>query len=260
VPSSLGVALIDFNGRTLYTFDGDVKRDNQICSDKGCEIRWLPVTAPALAVPVGDFSVVTRLDGSKQWAYKQQALYRFSNDLLAGDVRGAGVDPKFKPALLQEAFRPADVSVVFLDGYGATLAVKGMTLYTASAFQKYWGGRSMRDSFKIAYYKGKRLGPNGCVDADCLTMWRPFLAPVDAEANGYWEPIARPDGTKQWAYKGYALYTYAGDRAPREHYGQATYAFAKLEGTPEEIKRAQMLEQITRAGGGAGVYWSVVRP
>ena len=118
----------------------------------------------------------------------------------------------------------------------------------------------MRDSFKIAYYKGKRLGPNGCVDADCLTTWQPFLAPADAQPNGYWEPIARPDGTKQWAYKGYALYTNTSDKAPGEHYGQATYAFAKLEGTPEDVKRTQMLEQITRASGGAGVYFSVVRP
>ena len=118
----------------------------------------------------------------------------------------------------------------------------------------------MRDSFKIAYFKGKRLGANGCVDADCLTMWRPFLAPADAQPNGFWEPIPRSDGTKQWAYKGYALYTYAGDRALGEHYGQATYAFAKLDGTPADMKRAEMLEQITKASSGAGVYWSVVRP
>jgi predicted lipoprotein with Yx(FWY)xxD motif len=261
VPSAQGVALTDFQGRTLYTFRGGVNADNQACSEEaGCEIRWQPVVAPALAVPVGDFSVVTRNDGSKQWAYKQQPLYRFSGDLMAGDAHGIGVDPKWSVALLMEGFRPADVSVVTLDGYGDTMAVKGFTLYTGSAFQKYWGGRNMRDSFKIAYYKGKRLGPNGCVDAECAKEWRPFLAPADARSHGFWEPIARPDGTKQWAYKGYALYTYAGDKAPGDHFGQATYAFAKLEGTPEDIKRSQMLEQITKASGGAGVYFNIAKP
>ena len=109
---------------------------------------------------------MTRVDGSRQWAYKTRPLYRFSDDLLPGDVRGAGIDPKWSVALLMEAFRPPDVTVTTLNGYGDTLAVKGMTLYTGSAFQKYWGGRNMRDSFKIAYFKGKRLGANGCVDEE----------------------------------------------------------------------------------------------
>jgi predicted lipoprotein with Yx(FWY)xxD motif len=260
IPSALGVALTDFNGRTLYTFSGDVKLDNQTCSDKGCQSRWIPVVAPEIGSAVSDFSIVTRADGSRQWAYKQQGLYRFAGDLLAGDVHGAGADPKFKPAMLMEAFRPADVSVAFLEGYGDSLIYKGKTLYVSTAFQKYWGGRNLRDSFKIAYVKGKRLGTNGCVDEECLKTWRPFTAPADAKPNGFFEPLARPDGTKQWAYKGYALYTYAGDEAAGEHNGQATYAFAKLEGTPEDMKRAQMLENITRAGGGAGVYWNVAKP
>jgi predicted lipoprotein with Yx(FWY)xxD motif len=223
-------------------------------------MRWLPVAAPAIAMDVGDFSVVTRTDGSKQWAYKKRPLYRYENDLLPEDAHGVGVDKRWSPAAISQGFRPEGVTVTTLDGYGDAFAVNGKTLYQSFAFEKFWGGRNLRASFKNAYYKGKRLGSQACLTDKCLETWKPFLAPRDAVANGFWEPIERPDGTRQWAYKGYALYTYAGDRAPGEHYGQATYDFAKLEGSPAELKHAELLSKITGVNGGAGVYWSVAKP
>jgi predicted lipoprotein with Yx(FWY)xxD motif len=260
VPSALGVILVDFNGFTLYAFSGDARRDEQTCSEAGCSPTWLPVVAPVLAANVGDFSIVSRSDGSKQWAYRGQPLYRYTGDLMAGDVRGGAVDTRWRVAAIQEDFRPADVSVTRLDGYGDALSVNGRTLYSGSAFQKYWGGRNLRDSFKNSYVKGKKLGPNACVEAECLKEWQPLLAPANAVSTGFWEAIARPDGTRQWAYKGYALYTYAGDQRPGDHFGQATYAFAPLEGSEQDVKRAVMLAAITNAGGGAGIYWNIAKP
>lgn len=259
VSSAQAVVLTDFEGRTLYAFHGDATADPQ-CSAKGCDMRWLPVEAPAIAMGVGDFSVVTRADGSKQWAYRQRPLYRYRDDPLPGDANGVGVDERWTPAALSEAFRPEGVTVTHLNGYGDALALNGRTLYQSFAFEKYWGGRNLRASFKNAYYKGKRLGSRACLSEGCLATWQPFLAPADAVPDGFWEPIERTDGTRQWAYKGYALYTYAGDKAPGEHYGQATYDFAKLEGTAAEIQHAEMLAEITGTNSGAGVYWSVAKP
>lgn len=261
VSAAQAVILTDFEGRTLYAFDGDAKQDNQTCSDRGCEVRWPPVVAPALAMDVGDFSVATRADGSKQWAYKKRPLYRYSGDLLPGDVHGrAAADKRWKVAVLMENFRPAQVAVTTLEGYGDVLSLNGMTLYAGSAFQKYWGGRNLRDSFKNAYNKGKKLGGDACADPECLQSWHPFVAPADAQSNGFWEAIRRPDGTKQWAYKGYALYLYMGDKAPGQNNGQATYAFAKLDGSDEDLARTTKLAEITKAAGGAGVYWNVAKP
>jgi predicted lipoprotein with Yx(FWY)xxD motif len=260
VSAAQAVVLTDFEGRTLYGFDGDAKTDPQTCDARGCEMRWLPVEAPAIAMNVGDFSVVTRTDGSKQWAYKRRPLYRYSDDLLPEDAHGIDVDKRWSPAALSEGFRPAGVTVKTLDGYGDVLALNGQTLYQSFAFEKYWGGRNLRASFKNAYRLGKKLGTQACLNDKCLETWRPFLAPKDAVANGFWEPLPRSDGSKQWAYKGYALYTYAGDHGPQDHYGQATYDFAKLEGTPAEMQHAEMLAKVTGVNGGAGVYWSLAKP
>ena len=260
VSSAQAVVLTDFEGFTLYASDRVAENDAQTCSDHGCEMDWLPVPAPALALDVGQFSVVTRKDGSRQWAWRGRPLYRNRGDLLPGDAHGRAVEARRTMAVLTENFRPPRVAVTALEGYGDALSLDGMTLYTGSAFEKYWGGRNLRDSFKNAYDRGKRLGGDACADAECLKLWRPFHASAAALSTGFWEVVTRRDGSRQWAYKGYAVYTYAGDEAPGQNRGQATYAFATLDGSPEEIERAVWLAELGRTYGGAGVYWNVAKP
>ena len=260
VSSAQAVVLTDFDGYSLYAFAGDAAHDGQTCSDHGCTMDWLPAVAPALALDVGDFSVVTRADGSRQWAYRAQPLYRYHGDLLPGDVHGRAADARWQVAVLMENFRPPEVAVTTLEGYGDVLSLHGMTLYTGSAFRKVWGGRNLRDSYKNAYFRGKRLGGDACAEAGCLARWRPFEAADDAVSNGFWEVITRQDGARQWAFKGYALYTYAGDTAPGQNRGQATYAFANLEENPDDLARAAWLADLGTASGGAGVYWNVAKP
>ena len=260
VASAQAVILTDFEGRTLYAFDGDAADDGQTCTDHGCDIQWLAVAAAQLATAFGEFSVVTRGDGSRQWAYRQQPLYRYAGDLLAGDVHGGTADPRWQVAVLTRNFRPPQVAITSLEGYGDVLSVDGMTLYMGTAFEKYWGGRSMRGSFKALYSRGKRLGAGACVGDECLETWRPLAAGADAESNGFWEVITRRDGTPQWAYKGFALYSFSGDEAPGQHRGQATYSFVELDGSPDNLERATWLAFIGSASGGAGVYWNIAKP
>lgn len=254
-----GVTLTDFGGLTLYTFDGEAKRDNLACSSSGCATPWAPVLAPSLAADVGDFSIMARSDGTRQWAFRKKPLYRYKADKLPGDIRGAGVDKKFEVALLTRNFRPADVEVVHRDGYGYALVAGGKSLYTGIAYEARWGGRNLRDGYRNMYYKGKQLGGRTCDTAQCLSAWQPFRPGPDAQSNGYWEVITRPDGTKQWAYKGYALYTFAGDKARGDMNGNDTYdnLITNGDGGDESFQRAAFLIDVN---GRAGVYWHVANP
>lgn len=261
VPSALAVILTDADGMTLYTFDGDAQRDGQICTSTACDVHWLPIAAPTIAMPVGDFSIVTRSDGSRQWAYKGRPLYAYAGDQLRGDVHGAGVDKQWQVAALTQDFRPAGVGVTTLDGYGDAMSLRGMTLYGSYMFEHRIGGRNQRDDFTHnSYKKGKELGANGCLDAHCLQLWRPFLAPADAQPDGWWEPITRADGSKQWAYKGFAMYTYAGDKTPGDHSGQAVYDYVNPDGTYPNFQREMLFVKITQVLAGAGVYWNIAHP
>lgn len=76
-------------GMTLYTFDKDAA-GKSACNGP-CAVNWPPLMATSGAKASGDWSVVTRDDGSKQWAYKGKPLYTWTKDQKAGDKTGDGV-------------------------------------------------------------------------------------------------------------------------------------------------------------------------
>ena len=84
--NSQGLADQSKAGFTLYTFAKDT--DNQSNCGASCIANWPPVYAAAEAQNAGDFSVVTRSDNSKQWAYNGQPLYFYAGDSAAGDING----------------------------------------------------------------------------------------------------------------------------------------------------------------------------
>jgi predicted lipoprotein with Yx(FWY)xxD motif len=85
-----GNALVDGAGMTLYTFDRDTSGTSN-CNGV-CLNNWPPLKAVADAKPSGDWTVITRGDGSKQWAYKGKPLYTFYKDGNPGDTGGDGVN------------------------------------------------------------------------------------------------------------------------------------------------------------------------
>ena len=74
---------------TLYVFDKDAA-GKSMCNG-GCATNWPPLMALANATPIGDWSVVMRDDGSKQWAYKGRPLYHWAKDTKPGDMTGDGL-------------------------------------------------------------------------------------------------------------------------------------------------------------------------
>jgi predicted lipoprotein with Yx(FWY)xxD motif len=86
--SSKGKIYVDAKGMSLYTFDKD-SGGKSACNGP-CAENWPPLMASADAKASGDWTVVTRDDGKKMWAYKGKPLYTFKKDTKAGDVNGDG--------------------------------------------------------------------------------------------------------------------------------------------------------------------------
>jgi predicted lipoprotein with Yx(FWY)xxD motif len=86
--TSKGKALVNDKGMTLYTFDKDAG-GKSMCNGP-CATNWPPMMAKADGKASGDWTIVTRDDGGKQWAYKGKPLYAWSKDAKAGDVTGDG--------------------------------------------------------------------------------------------------------------------------------------------------------------------------
>jgi predicted lipoprotein with Yx(FWY)xxD motif len=79
--------LIDLKGMTLYYFEQDNTGKTSTCDGK-CTERWIPVAASANAQPSGDFTTITRSDGSKMWAFRHRPLYSSNTDKARGDTNG----------------------------------------------------------------------------------------------------------------------------------------------------------------------------
>lgn len=86
--TSKGNAFVDAKGMTLYTFDKD-SEGKSTCNGP-CTANWPPLAAAADAKASGDWTIVTRDDGSKMWAFKGKPLYTFVKDTKAGDTNGDG--------------------------------------------------------------------------------------------------------------------------------------------------------------------------
>jgi len=78
------------SGATLYTFDKDAAGSGKSACNGPCAANWPPLAAQASDTGAGDWTIVTRDDGSKQWAYKGQPLYTYAKDAKPGDATGDG--------------------------------------------------------------------------------------------------------------------------------------------------------------------------
>ena len=160
-----------------------------------CEQVWAPVLAQPKAKEVGKWTVITRKDGRKQWAYDGAALYTSSLDREPGDVLGGdtfehrGDDPAIRVPVQP----PPDVP----PGFSVTTMRAGRLLLAERDFSVYASDRDGPDK-------------SNC-DANCAQTWKPMLAPQSAHPHGDWSIFERSPGVRQWAFRKKPLYQYTLD-------------------------------------------------
>jgi len=220
--------------------------------------KWTPIYTTSLSLPMGDFTVIKREDGTRQWAYKGDPLYTYTGDYSMSDTNGSAADKGAQIALAFRHFTPPGVDIRVFDGRGPLMVNKdGMAVYTQSRYRLQYGGRETRDGYRYNYSAGKAVGTRGCV-GECVKTWRPLAAPANAVASGFWEVATRADGSKQWAYKGSPLYTYVGDKKPGEINGNSIHEV--IYGDPEgkvdlSVTGGDVLDG--KNAYGSGLYWHI---
>ena len=90
--------LVGPNGMTLYTFDRDVLSSGKSVCNGPCATNWPPLMAADSDRAEGDYMIITRDDGKKQWAMKGKPLYYWIKDTKAGDKTGDGVGGAWRVA------------------------------------------------------------------------------------------------------------------------------------------------------------------
>jgi predicted lipoprotein with Yx(FWY)xxD motif len=82
--------LTDAAGMTLYVYDNDLTVPGKSVCGAFCSLSWLPLLATDADRAAGEYSIIGRDDGKRQWAYKGRPLYRWINDKAPGDRTGEG--------------------------------------------------------------------------------------------------------------------------------------------------------------------------
>ncbi len=250
-----GSILVDGRGFTIYMLEGAVAKVEKACAKPPCFSPWVPVEAADLANAVGDFTIVRGPDGSRRWAFRGKPLYTFADDRMAGTANGAGIDARWQVALVRRQYMPAGVEIRSAPGQGQVMTTaSGMTLYRrANYIFQSTSGHGFRDGVPRFPSIGRVIGTSGC-EGECLKSYHPLLATADAQASGYWEIFTHPDGTRQWAYKGYAMYSFVGDRAPGDVMGTQVYDYMI-----NDAERRVPASQIPMSAATA-LYWSIAYP
>lgn len=246
-----GWALVNARRLAVYTLDGDTGAGKTTCA-AACLDTWTPLAAPEVANTIGEFAPLSRADGIRQWTWRGKPLYTYAGDAEPGDVTGDGKDKKWHAAVMVRYFNPANVVITNSPRHGAMFTTAaGMTLYARDANKFSGGGASHADRSvaRGAPATGRAIGIKGC-DAACTQNWTPFKASADDQPTGYWTIATREDGTRQWAYMGYPLYTFTQD-TPGAARGHDIYDLSgKIPGPAEAAQTA----------GAQALYWRVALP
>lgn len=80
--------LVNGKGITLYTFDRDQAGSGKSACNGDCAVKWPPHLAAAGDQPHGDYTIVVRADGQRQWAFRGKPLYTWPEDQEPGDKYG----------------------------------------------------------------------------------------------------------------------------------------------------------------------------
>ena len=249
IPDAGGHVLVDNEGKTLYSYSGKAGQEPATA-------RWIPFAAPALANPVGEFSLVDRGDGTVQWVHRGRPLYKYAGDLMAGDVNGSAVDKRWRPALMVKYPMPAQVVLQSSPDGKILTTSDGKSIYRHDIY----GRPESNDGARGGIYQpamGRAMGTKSC-EAECLKTWRPLPVAKGAQQSWRWTILTREDGTKQWAYNGYALYTYIGDKKSGDTLGANTWDIGTND---QDLKAVSLLAKLgVDYGSTSAFFWTPAHP
>ena len=221
--TSAGRLLVTDRQLSVYVSDGD-RADASAC-DKECTKNWIPMAAPAEVRPHGDWTTFLRSDGTRQWAFRHRALYRYALDRHPYSLEGSDV-PGWHNIYTQRAPDPPAGFTVQDTTAGQVLAdAHGMTIYTFRCAddaddQLSCDHPTTTQTYRIAFCGGGDA-------ARCLRSFPYVVAPPNAPTTGRsWRAVdidpatgrfAQPQqkgSVHVWAYRDRPVYTYSGDRQP----------------------------------------------
>ena len=208
---------------SIYSSDADAPGKSNC--DAACTQTWIPMLAPASVRPHGDWTIIGRSPGLRQWVFRDKPLYRYALDSHARSLEGSDV-PGWHNVYTQRApSPPADFTVQDTTAGQVLADAHGMTIYAYTCGDDALDQLGCDHPSETQVY---RLAMCGGGDwARCLRTFPYVIAPPGTKSRGRtWSAIdidpktgrraapAQSSALHVWAYRDRPVYVYAGDDQP----------------------------------------------
>jgi len=228
IPFRTGHMVITNKGMSVYVSDADTAGKSNC--DEVCLQTWSPVSAPQTAKPRGDWSIVERSPGIRQWAYRGKPLYTYLLEKRTRSMTGIDV-PGWHNVFTQRAYAPPAEFTVQDSRIGQVLAdANGKTIYLYHCNDDAMDQQSCDSPESPQQY---RLAICGNFDAKVCQETFPYVkAAPGAKADSSLWTVMNIDpntGTRAvagqggaisvWAYRDRPVYTFGGDKRPGDANG-----------------------------------------
>jgi predicted lipoprotein with Yx(FWY)xxD motif len=100
-----------------------------------------------------------------------------------------------------------------------SLDVTGSILTSENGLSLYYFAKDIKGTSNCNGVEGDAAGSTTDKDS-CAGKWPPLLTGDGAVQTSDFTFVERADGTQQWAFKGYPLYNFAGDKSQADIYGE----------------------------------------
>ncbi len=231
VPS--GVSVINTNtGRMLVTSDTkfslyawDKDGPNKSNCDAVCLESWKPVLAPQTAIAPGEWSIIERSPGVKQWTFRKRPLYTRIDDKRPRSQEGSDM-PGWHNVYAQQAPKPPASFTSRDTTSGVVLAdSNGKTIYTYTCIDDALDQHDCSDpdapqAYRLAICSGG--SQERCMENFPYVMARAgeksgnrtwTVMDIDPKTGHRAKP-GQADALHVWAYRGRPVYTFAKDVNP----------------------------------------------
>jgi len=228
--TTLGRLLTTDKNESVYAYEEDSATESR-CRDE-CTRTFRPVVAPELARAIGEWSILERSPGVRQWVFRGKPLYTHTLDQHSWSQQGSDV-PGWDNVFTQKA-PPFPESFTMQDTLsGRVLAdADGRTIYIYRCGDDSIHQLSCEHPDDTQVY---RIAMCGGSQEACLENW-PYVraadgavatsrawrvVSIDPKTGRFAEP-EESDALRVWAYRDRPVYTYGGDSDPGDVHGDGT--------------------------------------
>ncbi|GFE86470.1 COG4315 family predicted lipoprotein [Steroidobacter agaridevorans] len=223
MPFRTGHLLITNKGYSVYSSDADAP--NQSNCNKECLKDWAPVAAPQIAKPHGEWSIIERSPGIRQWTFRGKPLYTYRIEKRTRSMMGSD-NPGWHNVFTQRAYSPPSEFTIQDSRIGQVLAdASGKTIYLYHCNDDALDQQSCDSPESPQQY---RLAICGNFDPKVCQVTFPYVkARSGAKADSaLWSVIEIDPNTGNralpgqrgaisvWAYRDRPVYTYGEDEKP----------------------------------------------